>query len=1083
MMESRPSVHIILCTFQPDPDFFREQIASLRQQSWPHFTCDVRDDGSSSARLENIRAILAGDARFQLTENPHNLGVYHNFEAGLRAAPGSADFIAYCDQDDIWHPEKIAHSLEALRTPGVVAVHGDLEIINAAGASLHPSTFAFEKRNLEDLSAPQLIIRNAVTGCTLTFRRDLVASLLPFPPQPVGVAFHHDLWTALIASLNGEIATLHRPLVKYRQHGGNLVGAAPVAGAGGSPVSFQTRSQRWLAHWNVREGIISAVLDRAAALPLAAGREDVKTLRKWIKPSPVSFSLMRRALALKGRYPPAWQSAKSMVLGRAFKFRPRIFTALRGARSSAARVTRMLGLVARTGQRVAFDAAFRRQLMASLERASGNAAAASAQAALGQITPGSAAARSLESLVLIEKTYLAPLDFEMSAKVPSAVFIVPSARTQDIFGGLATAFRLAAMLANAGCPVRVVSAGTPLSAAEKDETYAYFKETAGLHAEAASRLSLHAINSEATPVHRNDVFFATAWWTATRLAETLQPRGFSNPKFHYLIQDYEPGFFPWADEYALAASSYRLSCTPIVNSRYLADFLAKEAGLAVSPEHIISPAIDFDSFHPPAAAKMRKGAPHKVFVYGRPSTPRNLFAIAVAGLRRFIASNGLTGETLEVISAGESHPDIDLGAGVMMRSAGKMSLRQYAHTLRDCDIGLSLMLSPHPSYPPFEMAASGLSVVTNLFSAKTMAFSSNFIVTEAGPNEIADGLRRALLRAPDTGARLAGARFDLSGQGRPIEEVAASLAASITPLLQAPAPAEAPAIPSQALSTGSRPLAYTVPLAPPGDLSGRKICLFSHFDPEDELDPHVRNYIRSLKMSGYETILISSTMALGDAALAEARELCLGIVQRENRGYDFAGWALALDLFPGLLDAGRILLANDSVYGPMSPLDMLFSQMDARGHDFWGLTESLEIQPHIQSYFLSFGPAALRARAFRDFWSRVRPLADKNEVIQKYELTLGTWLEQAGLSRGVYVASKTAGLQGGNPTLDCWRQLVSRHRFPFVKVQLLRDNPLGNDISDWRETVARTGYDTGLIEAHLRRVRPDAEALVLKSQI
>lgn len=1082
-MERTPSLHIILCTFQPDPQYFRAQIESIRQQSWQHFTCEVRDDGSSEARLQQIREILSADPRFYLSVNPQNLGVYHNFEAGLRAAPQSADFIAYCDQDDIWHPEKIALSLERLRLPQVVAVHGDLEVVNASAERLHASIFAYEKRNIEDLSAPQLIIRNAVTGCTLTFRRDLLEQLLPFPAQTTGIAFHHDLWTALIASLNGRIETVRSPLVKYRQHGGNLVGAAPMGQRSPATADFQSRSQRWLAHWNIREQIINTLLERAAAFPKPAAAEDVQRLRRWAAPHAASFSLIARTLALRGKFPPAYQSAKSMLFGKALKYRPRIFTALRAAKTAAKKVFSTLGLIGRIGIRFAVNPAFRRQLIASLERASGNTGAASAQTALDQVQPGSAAARSLESLVLIEKTYLAPIPFEMTAEKPAAVFLVPSARREDIFGGLATAFRLAAMLANAGHSVRIVSAGTPLSSAEKSATQDYFIQTAGLQKEAAARLSLYAVNSEPTPAHRQDVFFATAWWTATRLSETLREQSFLNRQFHYLIQDFEPGFFPWADEYALAESSYSLACIPIVNSRYLADFLEKETGLSVSPSHIIRPAIDFTTFHAPAASAMRKGGPHRIFVYGRPSTPRNLFAIAVAALRRFVASNALTGATLEVISAGEPHPDIDLGSGVLMRSAGKMSLEAYAATLRDCDIGLSLMLSPHPSYPPFEMAASGLSVVTNTFSAKTMAFSTNFIAAGAGPNQIADALRRALLRAPDIEGRLAGAQFDLSGQGSAIEEVARRIADDIAPLLAARPAAETPAsAPSAARPAGGKPLAYTIPIPPPADLSGRKICLFSHFDPDNLLDPHVQNYIRALKNAGYETILISSTMALAEAALTAATELCLGVILRENRGYDFAGWALAFDLFPGLLDAERILVANDSVYGPMSSLQTIFEQMDARGHDFWGMTQSLEVQPHIQSYFLNFGRPAIRSRAFREFWSQVRPLADKNEVIANYELTLGYWLEQSGLKGGVYAPSSGPASTAGNPTLEGWRQLVSRHNFPFVKVQLLRDNPLGTDISGWQNVVTETGYDARLIEAHLRRVRPEAEALSLPSR-
>jgi O-antigen biosynthesis protein len=1073
-MQDSQSFHVILCSFQPDPAYFQAQIDSLKSQTYPHFTCEIRDDGSSEQRLQDMREILGDDPRFSLILNPENLGVYRNFEAGLAATPDTADFIAYCDQDDIWAPQKLEQILQHFQTPDIMAVHSDLEIIDSGGATVHPSAFAFEGRYLDDLSASQLIIRNAVTGCTMAFRRSLVSRLLPFPEQSSTLLFHHDLWTAMVAAQDGRIETIRSPIVKYRQHGANIVGAESARPAPAPNAPFQIRAHRWLQHWNVRERLMQELLDRQDT----STRRLDPSLRKWASPSPVSLDLITRTLRLSRGQSPAYRSAKTMILGKALKYRPRIFSLLRGLGAGILNLSNRLKQIATLGTRFLVNAQFRQQVILSLERLSGNPAASSAQDALSRLTPGSPAAAGLESLVMLEKTYLARIPFTPCAPNPCAHFLVPSARCEDIFGGLATAFKFAAILANAGVPVRITSLGTPLSVSDKAATHAYFLDTAGLNQAAADRVSLYAANSESAPSHPNDVFFATAWWTATRLAETIQTGPYTNRKFYYLIQDFEAGFFNWSDEYALAESTYRLDCQPIVNSRYLADFLARETGLKVSHEHIIRPEIAFEWFRPLATEKLPSGPRHKVFVYGRPSTPRNLFAVATVGLRRFISENNLDGESLDVISAGEPHPDIDLGAGVIMRSVGKMTLDAYARELRECDIGLSLMLSPHPSYPPFEMAAAGLTVVTNAFATKTMAFTPNLIAVQPSPDEVADGLRRALLRSSDTEARLAGTVFDLSEQGRNLADVASDIAGTLLSRFQD----SAPAMLAAPQPMRSRPLEYSFPLKPAEDFTGKKVCLFSHYDPDNRIDPHVQNYIRTIKDAGFDVILVSSTLTLDEESMSVAGELCSGILLRENRGYDFSGWALALDLLPGLIDADQLLITNDSVYGPLTPLAPIFEAMDQSSCDFWGMTDSNEVQPHIQSYFLAFKRTALRSKSFIDFWSRVRPADTKNEVIANYELTLAPWLEQHGLRSSTYVPPNGAASSDGNRTLSDWKPLISRHHFPFLKVQLLRDNPLGSDLSEWEKIARAAGFDARLIKAHLARVKPESEALNTPSE-
>ncbi len=130
-----------------------------------------------------------------------------------------------------------------------------------------------------------------------------------------------------------------------------------------------------------------------------------------------------------------------------------------------------------------------------------------------------------------------------------------------------------------------------------------------------------------------------------------------------------------------------------------------------------------------------------ILVYGRPGTPRNAFPAIVDGLRAWQAANA-DASRWELVSVGRSHPDIDLGGGAVLRSIGKLDLDGYAALLRRAAIGISLMISPHPSYPPLEMATLGMLVLTNRFGAKDLStWHSNIRAT----NDIsAEGLATEL---------------------------------------------------------------------------------------------------------------------------------------------------------------------------------------------------------------------------------------------------------------------------------------------------------------------------------------------------
>ena len=108
----------------------------------------------------------------------------------------------------------------------------------------------------------------------------------------------------------------------------------------------------------------------------------------------------------------------------------------------------------------------------------------------------------------------------------------------------------------------------------------------------------------------------------------------------------------------------------------------------------------------------------------------------------------------KLLSVGEKHRDIDLGSGVTLKSLGKLSLADYARLLAESRVGLSLMVSPHPSYPPLEMAEYGLHVVTNSFQAKDLSsYYANVISLEKFmPDDIAAALEQATRKEPLSGA-------------------------------------------------------------------------------------------------------------------------------------------------------------------------------------------------------------------------------------------------------------------------------------------------------------------------------------------
>lgn len=261
-----------------------------------------------------------------------------------------------------------------------------------------------------------------------------------------------------------------------------------------------------------------------------------------------------------------------------------------------------------------------------------------------------------------------------------------------------------------------------------------------------------------------------------------------------------------------------------------------------------------------------------------------------------------------------------------------------------------------------------------------------------------------------------------------------------------------------------RPVAlYRAPVA----LSGAKVCLFAHFDHQNRVDDSVFLYLDELRRAGYTLIFITSTRFLAAEDIENLKTRCAGIFQRENSGLDFASWKAALLALPELFQAQELLLANDSVYGPVAPLGSVLAAMKRRKCDFWGLTASREGRPHLQSYFLVFRARALRHAAFARFWAQVEALDQKRLIIRCYETTLTQRLALAGLSGAAY--APLAADSAKNPMLRHGLELARNSGLPVIKRQLLGDNPERISLAHWDIGFAEPKLPVA-IRAHLARL-------------
>lgn len=206
--------------------YIGEQIESILGNSFDDIELHVCDDGSTDETEEIVNTYVEKNpGKVFFHKNKENLGVIRNFLEGMKCA--DCPYYMFSDQDDVWEKDKILHTLERMKQEEnknvniPIAVFGDAYMVDANLKSMNSTFQKTSNVNPTNTKLSHLVVENTVIGCTLMINAGL-KELVRNTSLQIKM---HDWWLALIATSMGKLVYLDEPLLKYRQHENNTLGA------------------------------------------------------------------------------------------------------------------------------------------------------------------------------------------------------------------------------------------------------------------------------------------------------------------------------------------------------------------------------------------------------------------------------------------------------------------------------------------------------------------------------------------------------------------------------------------------------------------------------------------------------------------------------------------------------------------------------------------------------------------------------------------------------------------------------------------------------------------------------------------
>lgn len=357
---------------------------------------------------------------------------------------------------------------------------------------------------------------------------------------------------------------------------------------------------------------------------------------------------------------------------------------------------------------------------------------------------GSAVSDKVRDIVRAHFAWCSPLRVfpTPSAGNRRITIVTDSINSGSLYGGVGTAMIIAVLLAEATqARLRIVTRTERAQPANFDHVLT----TYGINVSNDVEFAFLPYNncSHELDYFEGECFITTSWWTTAATMASVPLTSII-----YLLQEDERMFYPYGDELLRCSTVLKsLGIRFVVNSRLLYDhFVSEGFSNIVENGTCFEPAFPAEVFYP----RTNKPGNKRTFMfYARPNNLRNLFYFGIDLLEEAITRNIIDLDIWDILLVGKDIPKIVFGDSYVPEVRENLAWANYAELIGTVDLGLSLMYTPHPSYPPLDLAASGAVVVTNRFANKLdfTAYSKNIVC--------GDLTRESMLEALVQGVQLA----------------------------------------------------------------------------------------------------------------------------------------------------------------------------------------------------------------------------------------------------------------------------------------------------------------------------------------
>ncbi len=211
-------IRILLSTYNGEK-YLREQLDSIISQTYKDWELTIRDDGSTDGTLQLLEQYCKKDSRIEIIKG-QNVGVIQSFYELVKYKV--ADFYFFCDQDDVWFPEKIDRVAKETRkydNTRPILYYNDLRVVDSSLSTIRERMINTVGKTPASGKLIQELLRNSVTGCASAINH-VLAELWDTTDEII----MHDYFLAQIASITGDLVFIDEALQFYRQHESNVWG-------------------------------------------------------------------------------------------------------------------------------------------------------------------------------------------------------------------------------------------------------------------------------------------------------------------------------------------------------------------------------------------------------------------------------------------------------------------------------------------------------------------------------------------------------------------------------------------------------------------------------------------------------------------------------------------------------------------------------------------------------------------------------------------------------------------------------------------------------------------------------------------